>query len=66
MNDDLRDSGNATEFPPQGSTAPYGRPSWSGLLKFSLDELPGQATAAGPIARHRPVHRARGGRKPPS
>ena len=46
MNDPFANGSDNPEILPQGSGAPYGRPSWSGLLQFSLVGIPLKAFPA--------------------
>jgi DNA end-binding protein Ku len=46
MNDAFPDNADTPAAPPLGSAAPYGRPSWSGLLQFSLVGIPLKAFPA--------------------
>ena len=46
MNDPFANGSDTNEFLPQGSAVPYGRPSWSGLLQFSLVVIPLKAFPA--------------------
>jgi DNA end-binding protein Ku len=46
MKDAFPSSCDSTEFLPPSSAAPYGRPSWSGLLQFSLVGIPLKAFPA--------------------
>ena len=46
MNDAFPDNADTPASLPLGSAAPYGRPSWSGLLQFSLVGIPLKAFPA--------------------